>query len=66
MTFSIIKLEKVKPGHYRAFWENGHDLGDILMNVDGYYSWWPKQDAQGYLDELFLLTIYKTLHNLNE
>lgn len=39
-------------------------IGDILMDVDGYYKWWPK-DTRGYLNEEFLFHIARYLHALN-
>lgn len=49
----------------KAYWENGVWIGDILMDVDGYYKWWPNNTG-GYLDELFLFTMANFLSALNK
>lgn len=49
---------------YKAYWENGVYMGDILMDVDGYYKWWPERNG-GYLDEWILYSMFHTLKELN-
>lgn len=62
-----IKLTKESKGKYTAQWENGHPVGDILMDVDGYWKWWPNfGESTGCLDELFLYSMGSTLKDLNK
>jgi len=46
------------------FFENGVHLGQILMDSDGYYKWWPNLRG-GYLDEGFLKAIGAFLEGMN-
>ena len=62
---SHIKTEKVSPGRYTATYDNGVDLGDILMMECGYYYWWPSK-RDGCLDEGFLLDMHNTLKAINK
>lgn len=48
-----------------AFWENGVYVGDILMDVDGFYKWGPKENG-GYLDEWFLYCMFTKLKEMNK
>lgn len=60
-----INLEQQDNLSYKAFWENGVFIGDILKDVDGYFKFWPRTDLYGHYDELFLVSMFKTLEKLN-
>lgn len=47
------------------YFENGRHLGEILMDEDGYYKWWP-DNHKGYLDELFLISLGNFLKEMNK
>jgi hypothetical protein len=64
---SVIRLERVENfDSYKAYWENGAFLGDIINDVDGYYKFYPTDRGGGYLDEWFLYSMYVTLKDLNK
>lgn len=60
-----MRLEEVKPGLYKAYWWNDHEVGDVFQDVDGYYKWWPAPSNGGFLDEGFLFDMANTLKGLN-
>lgn len=61
----MIEIKERVSGGYKAYWENGVYVGDILCDVDGFYKWWPTE-AHGYIDEWFLLVMYECLKKLNK
>lgn len=53
--FGVIQL------HYH----NGVYMGDVEMDVDGYYKFWPNKDTMGYWDEESLYSTAEYLKNKN-
>lgn len=41
-------------------------LGDVLVNDDGYYVWWPVLENRGYLDAKFLKDVAEVLDTMNK
>ena len=62
----MIKTVAVGPGRHLAYWENGVQVGEILMDVDGYWKWWPDNGQGGFLDEWFLYTMFNKLKEMNK
>lgn len=62
----MIKIEEKDGGaEYKAYWENGVYVGDLVQDVDGFYKWWPTK-GNGYIDEWFLLCMYQRLKEMNK
>lgn len=48
-----------------ACWSNGVHLGDFVMDVDGYYGWWPLRGKTGSWPSYALRMIADKLDELN-
>lgn len=48
----------------KTFYDNGVYVGEVLVDNDGFYKWFPKL-AEGYLDEGFLFDMAMFLQELN-
>lgn len=44
----LIRDEYVGPGQRRVFYENGVFLGEYVMDVDGFWYFWPDQSKGGH------------------
>lgn len=60
----MLKEEKIEGG-YKLYYHNGMYMGDVLMDEDGYYKYWPEHKS-GYWDEGCLLDIAGYLHEKNK
>lgn len=61
---SVIKKNK---GHYSVhFNENPIPVGDILMDVDGFYKFWSNTERNGYWDEFILFELGNLLKEYNK
>lgn len=47
------------------FWTNGVKMGEAIMDVDGFYKFFP-EDQGGYWDEASLYYVYDKLKTLNK
>jgi len=54
-----------KEGYFYSVCFNSIPLGEIELNTDGFYVYWPLP-RPGYLSQELLLEIYKKLKELNE
>lgn len=59
---TLVRLHDVEGG-YRASLGNLH-VGDIIVDVDGYYKYWPVSRG-GFWDEYYLTLVLNTLKDLN-
>jgi len=54
-------------GHYRLYFENEVQIGDILMDVDGYWKWFsPDDSAGGYWEPYVLRDIADMVDSMNK
>lgn len=61
----LLKLEKCDGG-YEVYFENNVKLGHFLMDVDGYYYWWPMEDmGKGMWAPYVLRALADKLDDLN-
>lgn len=49
----------------KLYYENGHYLGEVFCDVDGYNKWWPELTS-GYLDDMFLISLGNFLLEMNK
>jgi hypothetical protein len=62
----VIHFTEVNPGAICITHENGMRCGDLVMDVDGYYYWWPPhRTCGGCWPEQFLTIISTKLKELN-
>lgn len=61
----LVTATKVSNTTYRVIYYNGVDIGDIEMDVDGYYKYWPMLRG-GYWEAEPMREIAYILDQLNE
>lgn len=59
----MIREEKIDGG-FRIYYHNNVYMGEVLVDEDGYYKFWPEH-RDGYWDEGNLLEIANYLHEKN-
>lgn len=58
--------EKInEDGSIALHYHNGVYMGDVLMDVDGYYKFWPDKNTTGYWDEESLYSTAEYLKTKN-
>lgn len=57
---------KKKDGGHEVFAHNGVKIGNFLVEVDGYYNWWPLKDRGGYIPAYMLRALADCLDELNK
>lgn len=62
----LVYLESTKENSYKLFYNNSVYMGDIYMEIDGYYVWLPNPKQSGSLGEYFLFAVAYTLLDLNK
>lgn len=54
------------PASYEVVTWNGKVLGQLEMDVDGYYYFWPQKDIQGFWQSVILRSIADELDKINK
>lgn len=64
----MIELTRIEESEdfFKLYWSNGKYLGDIVMDVDGYYVWWPDKSLYGSWDAYGLRAIAERLDEMNK
>ena len=60
-----LTYNKITKGQYEVF-INTVNIGEFLMDVDGYWKYWPNDHRSGYWDEWMLTILAEELHKLNK
>jgi hypothetical protein len=60
----ITLSEKDEGGTYKLYWDNGVYMGDAVVNVDGFYVFFPEH-KNGYWDEGVFRSLLDTFTALN-
>lgn len=60
-----MRLEKISDGEYKVYFGNGRHIGEFLRKEDGFFDYWPTQEA-GYWPAYALRAIADKLDELNK
>lgn len=53
-------------GSYDVYAYNGVFIGNFLIEVDGYYNWWPVKERDGYVPAHMLRALADALDEINK
>lgn len=59
-------IEEKIEGGFKLFHKNGVYMGDVLMNDDGYYVFFPDDTRKGYWSEFDFYRLYTYLKDKNK
>ena len=63
---NYITLINISKGLYQLKFENDADLGEFVMDIDGYFYWYPGEPKRGCYPDYIIKEIYEKLTELNK